>query len=78
MRNLSYENKFCMQFHFDANQSHFNKNGFALKLALEKRHKGTRKWQQTYVVIGNKSRCVNETLERDSNPFGSTLDDHDE
>ena len=43
MRNLSYENEFCMQFHFHANQSHFHKNGFALRLALKQRHKGTRK-----------------------------------
>ena len=33
-----------MQFHFHANQSHIHKNGFALRLALKKRHKGTRKW----------------------------------
>ena len=33
-----------MQFHFHANQSHFHKNGFALRLALKQRHKGTRKW----------------------------------
>ena len=44
MRNLSYENEFCMQFHFHANQSHFHKNGFAFRLALKQRHKGTRKW----------------------------------
>ena len=44
MRNLSYENEFCMQFDFHANQSHFHKNGFALRLALKQRHKGTRKW----------------------------------
>ena len=44
MRNLSYENDFCMQFHFHANQSHFRKNGSALRLALKQRHKGTRKW----------------------------------
>ena len=44
MRNLSYENEFCMQFHFRANQSHFHKNGFAVRLALKQRHKGTRKW----------------------------------
>ena len=44
MRNLSYENEFCMQFHFHVNQSHFHKNGFALRLALKQRHKGTRKW----------------------------------
>ena len=35
---------FCMQFHFHANQSHFHKNGFALRLVLKQRHKGTRKW----------------------------------
>ena len=33
-----------MQFHSHANQSHFHKNGFALRLALKQRHKGTRKW----------------------------------
>ena len=33
-----------MQFHFHANQSHFHKNGFALRLALKQRDKGTRKW----------------------------------
>ena len=33
-----------MQFHSHANQSHFHKNGFALRLALKLRHKGTRKW----------------------------------
>ena len=44
MRNHSYENEFCMQVHCHANQSHFHKNGFALRLALKQRHKGTRKW----------------------------------
>ena len=34
MRDLSYENEFCMQFQF----------GFALRLALKQRRKGTRKW----------------------------------
>ena len=43
MRNLSYENEFCMQFYFHANQSHFHENGFALRLALKQWHKGTRK-----------------------------------
>ena len=33
-----------MQFHFHANQSHFRKYRFALRLALKQRHKGTRKW----------------------------------
>ena len=40
----TYENEFCMPFHFHGNQSHFHKNGFALGLALKQRHKGTRKW----------------------------------
>ena len=44
MQNLSYENEFCTQFLFHANKSHFHKNGFALRLALKQRHKGTRKW----------------------------------
>ena len=43
MRELSCENEFCMQFHFHADQSHFHKNGFSLRLALKQRHKGTRK-----------------------------------
>lgn len=47
MRNLSYENEFCMQLHFHAIQSHFHKNGFALRLALQQRHKGTQKWPIT-------------------------------
>ena len=33
-----------MQFHLNASQSHFHKNGFALRLALKQRHKGTRQW----------------------------------
>ena len=33
-----------MQFHSHANQSRFHRNGFSLRLALKKRHKGTRKW----------------------------------
>ena len=41
--NLSYENEFCIQFHFHANQSHSHKNGFAIRLALRQRHKGSRK-----------------------------------
>ena len=44
MRKLSYEDEFCMQFHFHANQSHFHKNGLALRLALKQRHKGSQKW----------------------------------
>ena len=48
MPNLSCGNEFCMQFHFHVNQSHFHKNGFALRFALKQRHKGTRKWPTGY------------------------------
>ena len=37
MRNLSYENEFCMQLPFHANKSHFHKNGFTLRLVLKQR-----------------------------------------
>ena len=37
--NLSYENEFCMQFHFYANQSHFHKNCSLLD-SFKQRHKG--------------------------------------
>ena len=43
-----------MQFHFHANQSHFHKNGFTLRLALKERRKGTRKWP-IVLVSSNKS-----------------------
>ena len=33
-----------MQFYFHANQSHFQKNGLALGLALKQRHNGSQKW----------------------------------
>ena len=46
MRNLSYENGFHLHVHFHANQSHFqfHENGFAFRLVVKHRHKGTRKW----------------------------------
>ena len=55
-----------MQFHFHANQSHFHKNGFALRLALKHRHKETRKWpirQGAFVREGCLRRCLH-VLER--------------
>ena len=62
MRNLSYENEFCMQFHFHANQSHFHKNSFALRLALKQRHKGTRKWPIQGVI----ARVISKSDEREA------------
>ena len=53
--NLSYENEFCMQFHFHAIQSHFHKNGFTPILTLKQRHKRTQKWpirvRMSYVAL---------------------------
>ena len=40
----SYENEFRLQVHFHANQTHFHKKGFALRLVLKQRHTGTGKW----------------------------------
>ena len=40
-----------MQFHSHANLSHFHKNGFALRLALKQRHKGTRKWLIDFLMV---------------------------
>ena len=63
MRNHSYENEFCMQFHFHANQSHFHKNGFALELVLKQRHRGTRKWpigfshKENWAIFTDKLFC---------------------
>ena len=51
MRNFSYGNEFCIQFHFHENQSHFHKNGFTLRLALKHRHNGTRKWSVGGAVV---------------------------
>ena len=44
MRNHSYENEFDLHENETACRTHFQKNGFALRLALKQRHKGTRKW----------------------------------
>ena len=40
MRNCSYENELCMQFHIHANESRFHKNHFEFRLTLKLRHKG--------------------------------------
>ena len=39
---------FRLQVHFHANQTHFHLNGFALRLVLKQRHKGTRKYSLFY------------------------------
>ena len=44
MRNHSYENDFDLHENETACRTHFHKKGFALRLVLKQRHKGTRKW----------------------------------
>ena len=44
MQNHSYENEFDLHENETVCRTHFHKNGFALRLALKQRHKGTRKW----------------------------------
>ena len=44
------ESEFRLQVSFHANQSHFHENGFALRLVLIQRHKGTRKWPILFAV----------------------------
>ena len=39
----SYENEFRLHVHFYANHTHFHLNGFALRLVLKQRHKGSEK-----------------------------------
>ena len=44
MRNLSYENEFDLHENEPVGGTHFHMNGFALRLVLTPRQKGTRKW----------------------------------
>ena len=48
----------CRFIQFHANQSHFHKNGFALRLALKQRHKGTRKWPNSSITPPYRSLSV--------------------
>ena len=50
-----------MQFHFHPNQSHFRKNGFALRLTLKQKHKGTLKWP---IFTGNNTTEGQEVTEK--------------
>ena len=51
-----------MQFHFHANQSHFRKNGFALRLALKQRQEGTQKWPITIQLTLFKVEIVEQRI----------------
>ena len=44
---------------FNANQRHFHKNGFALRLALKRRHKGTRKCKYREFQVSDISEVSN-------------------
>ena len=63
-----------MQFHFHANQTHFHKNGFALRLALKQRHKGTRKWPIEEAVLEFYEKIL-EYLRIQQNKFILTSND---
>ena len=45
MRNLSYENEFDLYKNETVGETHFYKNGFALRLVLIQRQKATQKWR---------------------------------
>lgn len=51
MRNHSNGNEFCLQVHFNANQTYFYMRGFAKRLTLIQRRKGTRKWPISERII---------------------------
>ena len=44
VRNHWYENVFCPQFHFHANETYFYMKGSAGRLVLKQRHKTTWRW----------------------------------
>ena len=44
MRNHSNENEFDLHENEPVGETHFHMNGFALRLVLTRRLKGTRKW----------------------------------
>ncbi len=52
MRSHSYENKFHLQVHFHANQTHFHLNGFARRLVLKLRQGVTQEWAITWSRVG--------------------------
>ena len=53
MRNHSYENDFDLHENETTCRTHFHKNGFALRLALKQRHKGTRKWPILFAFLNS-------------------------
>ena len=44
VRNLTYEREFDLHENEPVGGTHFHMNGFALRLVLKQRQKGTRKW----------------------------------
>ena len=62
MQNHSYENEFDLHENETACRTHFHKNGFALRLALKQRHKGTRKWPIQYTMSKWLVKCLNFCL----------------
>ena len=52
MRNRSYKNEFDLHENEPVGGTHFHMNGFALRLDLKQRHKGTRKWPIVLGLVG--------------------------
>ena len=52
-----------MQFHFHANESHFHKNGFALRLALKQRNKGTSEMAYCIEETDRYNSCASRLFE---------------
>ena len=59
MRNFSYENEFDLHENEPVGGTHFHMNGFALRLVLKQRQKGTWKWPITVQrPVSGRSRNV--------------------
>ena len=69
MRNLSYEDDFDLYENETARRTHFHMKGFALRLALKQRHKGTRKWPILLKIYRKKSELVGgNTISQQARP----------
>ena len=53
MRNHSYENDFDMHENETACRTHFHMKGFALRLVMKQKHKGTREWPIGNLLFGD-------------------------
>ena len=59
MRNLSCENELDLHENEHVGETHFHMDGFALRLVLTRRQKGTRKWPVVVELFRLEDRHVN-------------------